>query len=249
MPTALALFAHPDDIEFLAAGTLLRLGELGWSTHYMTLSGGDLGSMSMGRQETRRTRTGEAQAAAVELGAQWHAPIADDLLIFYNEDLLRKVAAVVRKVAPTVVLTHALADYMEDHQNTARLAVTASFARGMNNFVSYPPTRVHEGDVAVYHALPHGLRGPMGEEAEASLYVDISGQIERKRAALACHESQREWLDQTQGMGSYLDAMVEMGAEVGKKSGRFGHAEGWNQHLELGFGPAGWDPLGEVLGS
>ena len=31
--TVIAVAAHPDDIEFVMAGTLLRLGELGWETH------------------------------------------------------------------------------------------------------------------------------------------------------------------------------------------------------------------------
>ena len=63
-PVALAVFAHPDDIEFVAAGTLLLLGQAGWQTHYLTLSGGDCGSMTTDRDETRRIRTAEGRAAA-----------------------------------------------------------------------------------------------------------------------------------------------------------------------------------------
>ena len=40
--TILAIFAHPDDIEFCAAGTLLLLSQHGWATHYLNLSSGDL---------------------------------------------------------------------------------------------------------------------------------------------------------------------------------------------------------------
>ena len=36
-PAVLAVFAHPDDIEFVAAGTLLRLREAGWQIHYLNL--------------------------------------------------------------------------------------------------------------------------------------------------------------------------------------------------------------------
>ena len=43
-PAVLAVFAHPDDIEFVAAGTLLLLRQSGWETHYLTLSGGDCGA-------------------------------------------------------------------------------------------------------------------------------------------------------------------------------------------------------------
>jgi LmbE family N-acetylglucosaminyl deacetylase len=73
-------------------------------------------------------RRKESRAAARKLGATWHSPIARDLEIFYNDDLLRRVAAVVRKVRPTLVLTHSPQDYMEDHMNTSRLAVSGAFA-------------------------------------------------------------------------------------------------------------------------
>ena len=48
-PAVLAAFAHPDDIEFVAAGTLLLLRAAGWQTHYLNLTGGDCGSMTTDR--------------------------------------------------------------------------------------------------------------------------------------------------------------------------------------------------------
>ncbi|HZJ17884.1 MAG TPA: PIG-L family deacetylase, partial [Chthoniobacteraceae bacterium] len=78
MPSALAIAAHPDDIEFVMAGTLLLLREAGWETHYFNLSTGNLGSSVMSAAETARVRRREAKAAAKMLGAKWHAPICDD---------------------------------------------------------------------------------------------------------------------------------------------------------------------------
>ena len=43
MPSALALFAHPDDIEFVAAGTLILLKDLGWQIHYCNIANGCCG--------------------------------------------------------------------------------------------------------------------------------------------------------------------------------------------------------------
>ena len=54
MPTALAVFAHPDDIEFRAAGTLLLLKDRGWDVHYCNLSRGDLGSATLSRTTTAK---------------------------------------------------------------------------------------------------------------------------------------------------------------------------------------------------
>ncbi|MBX3743751.1 MAG: PIG-L family deacetylase [Verrucomicrobiae bacterium] len=249
MPSALAIAAHPDDIEFLMAGTLCLLGEAGWELHTFNLSTGNCGSATIPAARLRTVRAREARAAAKVLGAKWHAPIADDLEILYGERLLRRVAAVVRRARPTVVLTHALADYMEDHTHTARLAVTAAFARGMPNFRTQPVVAPWARAVTVYHAMPHGLRDGMGNAALAEAWVDTGSVRDRKRAALECHASQRAWLDASQGMDSYVAAMEAMAREVGRMSGRFGEAEGWTPHGHLGFCEEGADPLAEVLGA
>ena len=51
MPSALAIAAHPDDIEFLYAGTMLQLGRRGWDLHYINLCDGSRGSTTMNQQE------------------------------------------------------------------------------------------------------------------------------------------------------------------------------------------------------
>ena len=94
MQSALAIFAHPDDIEFVAAGTLLQLKQRGWEIHYFNLSTGNCGSVTMSAARTRRVRLAEAKAAARVLGAHFHPPICDDLEILYEVKALRRVAAV-----------------------------------------------------------------------------------------------------------------------------------------------------------
>jgi LmbE family N-acetylglucosaminyl deacetylase len=248
MPTALAIAAHPDDIEFCMAGTLLRLSGCGWQIHYFNLSSGNLGSAAIPGRHLAALRKQESQAAAGHLGATWHAPVARDLEIFYTDELLRRVTAVIREVRPTVILTHSPQDYMEDHMNTSRLAVTAAFARGMPNYRARPKTAPIEGMVTVYHALPHGLRDGLGRRIRAGLYVDTGPVHSRKRESLACHGSQKEWLDQSQGMDSYLVAMDRFSIEVGRLSASFDHAEGWRRHSHLGFCGVDDDPIRQALG-
>ena len=129
MPSVLAVFAHPDDIEFVAAGTLLLLKEKGWDLHYMNLCTGSCGSVVLGAQELSRVRLAEARASAHLLGAKFYAPICDDLELSYSTPFLRKVTAVVRESRASILLTHSPADYMEDHTFASRLAVTAAFSR------------------------------------------------------------------------------------------------------------------------
>jgi LmbE family N-acetylglucosaminyl deacetylase len=248
-PAALAIMAHPDDIEFMAAGTMLLLREAGWQTHALNLSGGDCGSMTTGPEETRQIREAEGRAAAAILGTTFHKSLASDLCIFYEERLLRRLTAVVRRVRPRIVLTHSPADYMEDHMNTARLAVTAAFARGMPNFVTDPPIEPYQDDVTVYHAMPHGLCDGLRRSVAPDLFVDTTSVEAVKRRALAAHASQKAWLDATQGMNSYLDAAADMARAVGRMSGRFEFAEGWRRHLHLGLSAGDDDPLASSLGS
>ncbi len=248
-PRVLAIFAHPDDIEYFAGGTLLLLRQLGWETHYLNVSNGDKGSTVHGRAELAPIRAEEARRAAAILGAVHHESLATDMLIFYDEPLLRKVAAVVRRARPRIVLTHAPQDYMEDHMNVSRLAVTAAFTRGMPNFDTDPPEPGYEDDVVVYHAMPHGLRDPLRRPVEPDLFVDTTQVLETQRRALAAHASQQAWLDASQGAADFVDVLGDMSRAVGRMSGGFEHAEGWRRHLHLGYsGRDDDDPLRVALG-
>lgn len=244
---AFAIAAHPDDIELMMAGTLILLGEAGFELHVMNIADGCCGSATEPSGAIAARRLEEARAAAQVMGATHHDPIAHDLEIFYTKELLARVAAVVREVNPSILLVQSPQDYMEDHMIACRLAVSAAFTRGMPNFPTDPPRTPIEGEVTVYHALPWGLRGPLREEIRADQYVDISTVLPRKREALACHRSQKEWLDVSQGLDSYLTTMEAMSARVGEQSGRFKYAEGWRRHLHLGFCHENADPLADAL--
>ena len=137
---------------------------------------------------------------------------------------------------------------MEDHTNTCRLAVTAAFARGMPNFRTRPTRKHVESDVAVYHAMPHGLCDGLRQRIVPGAFVNTTSVHEMKLLALACHRSQKEWLDVSQGMGSYLKTMNETSLTVGKLSKRFKHAEGWRRHSHLGFSATDVDSLRILFG-
>ncbi|HNV00007.1 MAG: PIG-L family deacetylase [Verrucomicrobia bacterium] len=245
---ALAVTAHPDDIEFLMAGTLLLLRQAGWEIHCLNVATGNCGSSQYNAAQTRAIRRREAQEAARRLGAHWHPSLTDDIEIFYEDRLLRRLAAAVRDVRPDIVLTHSPQDYMEDHVNAGRLAVTASFVRGMPNYRTVPRRAAIPGDVTLYHAMPHGLRDGLRRLIIPGAYVDTTEVQSAKRHALAAHSSQKTWLDSSQGMDSYLDAMDQMARSVGKMSRRFAFAEGWRRHSHLGFCAEQADPLQAALG-
>ena len=111
-----------------------------------------------------------------------------------------------------------------------------------------PPRPPVEQPVTVYHAQPHGNRTPLRQMVMPDLYVDVSSVMDQKKRMLACHQSQRAWLDESQGMGSYLAAMEGICREIGAMSGQFEVAEGWRRRLHFGFCKEDADPLVEALG-
>jgi LmbE family N-acetylglucosaminyl deacetylase len=248
MPAAFAIGAHPDDIEFFMSGTLMLLGEAGYELHYLNLANGDLGTTQYDRETAARVRREEGRAAAASIGAVYHESLCRDMEIVYDLSLLAKLAAVIREVAPRILLTHSPIDYMEDHTNTCRLAVSAAFARCMPNLVTDPPRAAVFEKVTIYHAQPNGNRDPVRRLVEPDLFVDTTSVVERKVQMLARHESQNRWLDESQGLGAYLQTLRDLDAEVGRMSGLFSYAEGWRRHLHLGFCSAEDDPLREALG-
>lgn len=245
---AMAIGAHPDDVEFMMAGTLVLLKEAGFETHLMNLASGSCGSATVPASKLRAVRRREGRAAAEVLGAVFHAGLVDDLEVYYERKTLRRLAAVIREVGPSILLVPSPQDYMEDHTNACRLAVTAAFVRGMPNFVTEPRRRPVDGDVTVYHAMPHGLRDSLRQRVMAGAYVNTSEVMEQKARALAEHRSQQAWLDTSQKMNAYLATQEGFSLEVGRMSGKFRHAEGWRRHLHYGFCGEGADPLREVLG-
>ena len=97
--------------------------------------------------------------------------------------------------------------------------------------------------------MPHGLSDPLRQPITPDFYVDTTAVIDTKLAALAAHKCQQGWLAATQGMNSYLEAMLEMSREIGRRSSAFEHAEAWRRHLHYGFSQTEIDPLRQIVGA
>ncbi len=246
---ALAVGAHPDDVEFMMAGTLAMLGDAGYELHIFTVGNGNCGSAVHTHDEICRLRAAEAHDAAKVIDATYHEGLVNDIEIFYEENILRRVTALVRELEPEIVLTQSPNDYMEDHQNTSRLMVTACFTRCMPNWLSHPAQAATFQDVYLYHSNPHGNYDAMRNLVVPSLYVDIADKIEVKDEMLRRHVSQKQWLDTSQGMDAYLISMREVCAQMGSLAPQpLSYAEGFRQHLHLGLSAQDCDKLAEVLG-
>jgi N-acetylglucosamine malate deacetylase 1 len=247
-PVVLSVLAHPDDAEFLCAGTLIRLArEHGWQVHIASMTAGDCGSTVLSPDQISYVRRREGVNAADYIGATYHCLEEKDLQVFYAERPLERVVRLFREVRPQIVLTHSPVDYMLDHEMTSSLARAAAFAAPAPNFLS---DRGHEPPL---ERIPHlyycdAIEGKdlVGKHVAPQFLVDISAVIETKTEMLACHDSQREWLRKQHGMDQYVQTMRDWGARQGREVG-FAYAEGFRQHL--GHSYPQQNLLGTLLGT
>jgi len=232
---ALAVLAHPDDAEFLCAGTLVRLQqEHGWVIHVATMTPGDCGSAEHTPDEIARIRRAEGHAAALAIGATYHCLEERDLRVIYSERPLERVVRLFNRVRPAIVFTHSPDDYHLDHEQTSKIVRAAAFAAPINNFLHGPGH--FEADKPldhiphVYYCDPLEGKDSFGQPIQPTFRIDITSAIEAKSRMLECHESQRAWLRKHHGVDNLVDSMKDWSATQGKAGG-VPFAEGFRQHL------------------
>jgi LmbE family N-acetylglucosaminyl deacetylase len=245
--TALAILAHPDDAEFLCAGTLIRLRkERGWAIHVATMTAGDCGSAEHGPDEIARIRRAEGAAAAAAIGATYHCLEQRDLRVIYAEPALETVTRLLNRVRPQVVFTHSPDDYHLDHEQTSKLVRAATFAAPIPNFLHgrhiHPPL---DHIPHLFYCDPLEGKDAFGNPIEPAFRIDITTVIDEKARMLECHESQRAWLRKHHGVDNLVQSMKDWGAAQGKSAG-VAYAEGFRQHLGHSY-PQG-NILAELLG-
>jgi LmbE family N-acetylglucosaminyl deacetylase len=103
---AMCLMAHPDDCEFLAAGTLALLAKKGWQIHIVTMTPGDVGSTTLSPEAISAIRRREGAAAAAVIGGKYHCLESRDLCVTYDENTLRRAMSLTREICPALVFTH-----------------------------------------------------------------------------------------------------------------------------------------------
>jgi LmbE family N-acetylglucosaminyl deacetylase len=164
-------------------------------------------------------RTAEAERAAALIGATYHCLGELDGLVVYDKSTIRKAIDLFRRVAPTLVFTHAAADYMLDHEQTSLLARAASFMAPAPNASNRP--------LATGHAIPHlyycdPVEGvdPLGRRVQPTTYILLDAATHSlKLEMLACHASQRQWLRAHHGIDEYLDAATRHDLSRGAERG------------------------------
>jgi N-acetylglucosamine malate deacetylase 1 len=230
--TVLALLAHPDDAEFLCAGTLIRLSrECGYRVHIATMTAGDCGSVEYPPDEIGRIRKAEGADAAKLMGAEYHCVGEKDLRVFFNNESLERVVSLIVQVQPSIVITHSPDDYHLDHEMTSTIVRAATFAAPIPNFMHgrwpHPPL---DHIPHLFYCDPLEGKNLFGVQVEPNFRIDITSHIDLKSEMLAAHASQRNWLLKHHGVDNYLIAMREWSKIQGERM-CVGYAEGFRQHL------------------
>ncbi len=211
-----SIHAHPDDAEILAGGTLALLSKLRHEIVIVTLSAGDCGSMLHAPDEIASIRKAEAAASAALIGATYRWGGFRDLSIFSDDASRRLVTALLRDLRPDIVLTAAPRDYLSDHEATSQLVRDACFAAPIPNYAA--PT-----ESAPLAAIPHLYFMEPIDAAESRVSpdftVNVASAMETKRAMLAAHQSQRQWLRQQHGMDDYIRQMEDWTRACGARAG------------------------------
>lgn len=196
--SAMAIVAHPDDIEFGCAGTLARWSKAGARISYLLCTSGDVGIAKDGmtRAQAIEIREAEQRAAAAVAGATEVIFLREpDGMVEATLDLRRKLVREIRRFRPEVVITGdpqmlwAGDNYINhpDHRAVALAAVDAIFpAAGQPNLFE---------ELAAEGLTAHKVRKVfINNWREGNYYVSIDETIDVKVAALKEHKSQMgEW--------------------------------------------------------
>jgi LmbE family N-acetylglucosaminyl deacetylase len=223
---ALVVTAHPDDVDFGAAGTVANLTDAGVVVTYCLVTDGQAGGFdqTIPRPTMAEIRREEQTKAAAEVGVTdlVFLGIMDGQVVF-DLDLRREISRVIRRVRPQVVITQSPVINMgsvygshADHVATGQATWAAVYPDARNPF-AFP------------ELLTEGLEPWSVDEIwitlglESNETVDITDQLDRKIRALRCHESQHVDPDamEERVRNWYLELARQGGLPEGRSAERF----------------------------
>jgi LmbE family N-acetylglucosaminyl deacetylase len=190
----LVVTAHPDDVDFGAAGTIATWTDRGVDVAYCIVTDGDAGGFdpSVPRDQIAGIRQREQTAAAAVIGVTNLQFLGyPDGRLESNLDLRKDISREIRRYQPDIVLAQSPVRNFEriygshpDHLAAAEATMCAVYPDARNPFTF--TELIDEG------FEPHSARQVwiMGGGTASNHVVDTTEQFDRKIQALLCHESQ-----------------------------------------------------------
>jgi bacillithiol biosynthesis deacetylase BshB1 len=191
----LAIAAHRDDVEQTCGGTLLVQQSLGWRTGILDLTQGESGTRGTAEDRAREA----AEAARILRVSHREALDLPDGNVENTRDSRLKIAAVLRRLRPRVVILPYWQGRHPDHYTSATLGYEACFAAGLSKL-----------DLPVEHGAPHRpykiLYASLYADVRPTFVVDITPHIETRLVSLLAYRSQYsdQHGNQTAGRGLFV---------------------------------------------
>lgn len=219
----LAVYAHPDDPDVAAGGTLARWAGAGASVHVCICADGDKGSLDPATDPSDLTRRRRLETAASGriLGISEHHWLGyPDGELEDDKELRARLVELIRAVRPVAMIApdptavffgQAYVNH-RDHRATGWAAIDAA-APAAGNPHYFPDRGPAHRVEALY------LSGTL----DPDVWVDVSGTIDTKAAAIGCHASQ---LGET---GEWLRRAVRQRAEEAGREANVPYAEGFRR--------------------
>ena len=189
----LVVTAHPDDVDFGAAGSVAHWVDEGHEVSYCIVTDGDAGGFdpSVPRSEIPGIRRAEQRAAAKAVGVEDVRFLGHpDGRLVASIELRRDISRVIRQVRPERVVSPSpernfarIYASHPDHLAAGEAALCAVYPDARNPFAH--PELAAEGLEAHSVAEVWMMAAP-----DADVFVDITDHFEAKLSALRCHESQ-----------------------------------------------------------
>ncbi len=175
---ALAVAAHPDDVELSVGGTLVKLARMGYRTGILDLTLGEAGTR--GAPEIRAL---ESRRATEILGLETRLTLnLGDSHIWVNEESRVQVVRALRQLRPGVVFTQHWEDPHPDHAHTSQLVREAAHLAGLAKYDAQEGLERWRPSCVAYYLFSRTVA--------PSFIVDIADTYERKWEAIRAHESQ-----------------------------------------------------------
>ena len=204
---ALAVVAHPDDIDFGAAGTIASWVEEGIEVSYLLCTNGDAGGFdpAVPRSEIAGIRQDEQRAAAKEVGVDdvRFLGYADGQLV-PSFELRRDISRVIRQVRPQRLLMQSPEINWErigashpDHRAAGEATLNAVYPDARNPYTHVSLLQEEGLDAWTVHDV---WVMAAGQGAGANRWVDVTDTFDRKVAALRRHASQTAHIPDLEGM-------------------------------------------------
>jgi N-acetylglucosamine malate deacetylase 1 len=172
----LAFGAHPDDVELVAGGTLLKMAQRGYKTGIIDMTRGERGTR--GSPEIR-VREATASARILKLRVRENLAMEDAHVAVEKSSRLKVIDAL-RRFRPRIVITHYWEDPHPDHRATSGIVTDACFLAGLMKIDTGQPR--FRPQKILYFMLPHYVL--------PTLVVDVTDQFEARMRACRAYRSQ-----------------------------------------------------------